>query len=148
MAGKSEAGPTTAKRRQKLRASFSRVKSGGGDAVQMASSKSFHLRDRSGCFLFSTLRLAGQEPGTSQEPSLILHNGKVLTVDNNFSVAEAVAIRGREIAAVGRSHPPRFSAFQIVLAEGAERTAGTEFAKEQEIGHDTQKLEAVVPPKP
>ena len=44
--------------------------------------------------------LRGQEPAP-QSADMILHNGKVLTVDNNFSVAEA--IRGREIAAVGRN---------------------------------------------
>ena len=50
-----------------------------------------------GCFLFSTQRLAGQEPGAS----LILHNGKVLTVDKNFSIAQAVAVRGNQIVGVG-----------------------------------------------
>lgn len=34
-------------------------------------------------------------------PDLILHNGKVLTVDNNFSIAQAVAITGNRISAVG-----------------------------------------------
>jgi predicted amidohydrolase YtcJ len=39
---------------------------------------------------------------TAQPPAdLILYNGKVLTVDSNFSVAEAVAITGNHIAAVG-----------------------------------------------
>src|SRR5438105_3488930 len=33
----------------------------------------------------------------------ILYNGKVLTVDKNFQVAEAVAVRGDKIAAVGKS---------------------------------------------
>jgi hypothetical protein len=32
---------------------------------------------------------------------LVLHNGKILTADANFSVAQAVAIRGNQIAAVG-----------------------------------------------
>ena len=36
-----------------------------------------------------------------QAPSLILHNGKILTVDNNFSVAQAVAITGQRVSAVG-----------------------------------------------
>ncbi|MSO20826.1 MAG: hypothetical protein EXQ56_10270 [Acidobacteria bacterium] len=36
-----------------------------------------------------------------QTADLILHNGKVLTVDNNFSIAQAVAIRGQRIVAVG-----------------------------------------------
>lgn len=35
------------------------------------------------------------------DPNLILHNGKVLTVDREFSIAEAVAISGDRITAVG-----------------------------------------------
>lgn len=39
---------------------------------------------------------------TAQEAAdLILHNAKVITVDNNFSIAQAVAIRGDRIIAVG-----------------------------------------------
>ncbi|MBI4480201.1 MAG: amidohydrolase family protein [Acidobacteria bacterium] len=34
-------------------------------------------------------------------PQLILHNGKILTVDDNFSIAQAVAIRDGVILAVG-----------------------------------------------
>ena len=37
----------------------------------------------------------------AQAPDLILHNGKILTVDNNFSIAHAVAITGNKITAVG-----------------------------------------------
>ena len=37
----------------------------------------------------------------AQAPDLILHNGKVLTVDSNFSIAQAVAITGNKISAVG-----------------------------------------------
>ncbi len=36
-----------------------------------------------------------------QVPDLILHNGKVITVDEQFTVAEALAIRGDRIIAVG-----------------------------------------------
>ncbi len=36
-----------------------------------------------------------------QAADTILHNGKVLTVDANFSIAEAVAVRGTQILAVG-----------------------------------------------
>jgi len=36
-----------------------------------------------------------------QTANIILHNGKVLTVDGNFTIAQAVAIRGNRIAAVG-----------------------------------------------
>jgi len=42
-------------------------------------------------------------PVAAQEPmaDLILHNGKVLTVDDNFTIAQAVAIAGNKIIAVG-----------------------------------------------
>jgi hypothetical protein len=36
-----------------------------------------------------------------QAPGLILHNGKIVTVDANFSIAQAVAITGNRISAVG-----------------------------------------------
>jgi predicted amidohydrolase YtcJ len=36
-----------------------------------------------------------------QAPDLILHNGKILTVDDSFSVVQAVAISGQRIAATG-----------------------------------------------
>lgn len=41
--------------------------------------------------------LAAQQPA-----DVILHNGKILTVDNNFSTAQAIAIRGTRIAALGQ----------------------------------------------
>jgi predicted amidohydrolase YtcJ len=37
----------------------------------------------------------------AQQPNTILYNGKILTVDRNFSTAQAVAVRGTQIAAVG-----------------------------------------------
>lgn len=40
---------------------------------------------------------------SAQAPDLILTNGKVLTVDANFSIAQAVAITGNKITAVGTS---------------------------------------------
>ena len=41
--------------------------------------------------------------GTSQQPTadLILTNGKIITVDDRFSIAQAVAVRGDRIVAVG-----------------------------------------------
>jgi len=52
------------------------------------------------CALFAS-SLLGQEPGP-QKADLILHNGKILTVDDNFSTADAVAVSGQRILAVGR----------------------------------------------
>jgi len=38
----------------------------------------------------------------AQQPAdVILHSGKILTVDKNFTIAQAIAIRGKEIAAIG-----------------------------------------------
>ena len=34
-------------------------------------------------------------------PEMILHNGKILTADDKFSIVEAVAIRNGELLAVG-----------------------------------------------
>ena len=50
---------------------------------------------------------SGQQSSTPEElvayPSLVLVNGKVLTVDDKFTVAEAVAVRNGRILAVGTS---------------------------------------------
>jgi len=35
-------------------------------------------------------------------PDLILSNGKIITVDEKFTIAQAVAIRGDRVVAVGR----------------------------------------------
>jgi predicted amidohydrolase YtcJ len=37
----------------------------------------------------------------AQEPDLVLHNGKIVTVDAKFRIVEAVAVRGDRILAVG-----------------------------------------------
>lgn len=51
--------------------------------------------------LFSLLALAFSSHALATEPSLILHGGKVVTVDPGFTIAEAVAIEGDRIVAVG-----------------------------------------------
>src|SRR5689334_6963300 len=37
----------------------------------------------------------------AQAPDLILHNGKILTVDNNFTIAQAVSITGNKFTMTG-----------------------------------------------
>ncbi len=50
----------------------------------------------------AVLSLAASLPLFSQEPpDLILHHGKIVTVDRNFTIAEAVAVRGERIVRVG-----------------------------------------------
>lgn len=39
----------------------------------------------------------------ADEPDLILHNGKIVTVDRDFSISQAIAIRGERIVAVGKN---------------------------------------------
>ncbi|HEY2343147.1 MAG TPA: amidohydrolase family protein, partial [Chthoniobacteraceae bacterium] len=41
----------------------------------------------------------------AEEPDLILHHGKVVTVDSAFSIREAIAIAGNRIVAVGEEQP-------------------------------------------
>lgn len=45
--------------------------------------------------------LAHGNVAPAQEAELVLHNGKVVTVDARFSVAQALAVRGERILAVG-----------------------------------------------
>jgi predicted amidohydrolase YtcJ len=40
-------------------------------------------------------------PAQEQAADLVLTNGKIITVDDRFSIAQAVAIRGDRIVAVG-----------------------------------------------
>ena len=50
----------------------------------------------------ATVIVAAISIGLAQQTAdTVLHNGKVLTVDSNFSTAEAVAVRGNRIIAVG-----------------------------------------------
>src|SRR5512141_3191697 len=37
----------------------------------------------------------------AQEPELILHHGKIVTVDERFTIAEAIAVRGGRVLSVG-----------------------------------------------
>ena len=39
--------------------------------------------------------------GAAESPDLIVHRGKIVTVDAKFSMAEAMAVKGDRIQAVG-----------------------------------------------
>lgn len=49
----------------------------------------------------AALLLAGMALAQQPTPDLILTNGKIITVDDRFSIAQAMAIRGEKIVAVG-----------------------------------------------
>src|SRR5947209_6905196 len=52
-------------------------------------------------FLFAGLVAAPLSPALAAEADLILHNGKVVTVDKKFSIHQAIAIAGERILLVG-----------------------------------------------
>jgi predicted amidohydrolase YtcJ len=53
--------------------------------------------------LFIALAVGFAQQGGFSTPDAIFYNGKVVTVDSNFSVQQAFAIKGEEFAAVGTS---------------------------------------------
>ncbi|MEK7725164.1 MAG: amidohydrolase [Acidobacteriota bacterium] len=54
--------------------------------------------------VFISLILPSLTPAqTKQKITLLLHNGKVFTADENYSIVEAVAVDGEKIVAVGKS---------------------------------------------
>jgi predicted amidohydrolase YtcJ len=57
------------------------------------------------CSLILTAFLFLHQSGAlrAEPPDLILHHGKIVTVDERFSLAEAIAVRGERIVAVGSS---------------------------------------------
>jgi predicted amidohydrolase YtcJ len=46
---------------------------------------------------------SAQGPGAASPPDLVFSNGKIVTVDERFTIAQAVAVRGDRIVAVGSS---------------------------------------------
>ncbi len=60
--------------------------------------------------LAAVLAACSGAPVRAQAPDLILHNGKIVTVDPAFSIAEGVAIRGDRFVAVGTSDAVRRTA--------------------------------------
>src|ERR1700693_840743 len=57
--------------------------------------------------LFAIVALAAASPAWSQSASTILVNGKILTVDSQFSIREAIAIRDGKIMTVGSTDDVR-----------------------------------------
>ena len=51
--------------------------------------------------LFITVLGVGSSAAVAQLPDQIFHHGKIVTVDERFTIAEALAVRGDRIQAVG-----------------------------------------------
>src|SRR5436305_8575631 len=56
-----------------------------------------------GAFVIGLIAAALVRPATAQIADIVLDNGKIITVDDRFTIAQAVAIRGQRIIAVGRT---------------------------------------------
>jgi predicted amidohydrolase YtcJ len=54
-------------------------------------------------YLTAFLFLQQSDSLVAQPPDLILHHGRIVTVDDKFSIAEAIAVRGERIVAVGNN---------------------------------------------
>ena len=55
--------------------------------------------------LYAAVLSVGTSLAHAQEPvaDIILTNGKIVTVDDRFTIAQAVAIKGQRIVAVGKT---------------------------------------------
>ena len=62
-------------------------------------------------FLLLSTVLIGQQPAAPA--TLVLRNGKIVTVDVAMPEAQAIAIRGDRIAAIGTTAAPSAGAFTI-----------------------------------
>ncbi len=70
--------------------------------------------------LLATSHAERRGGGGGQKADLILHNGKVLTVDKDFSIKSAIAVKGGKILAVGGEEIARnYTAPKTVDLKGA-----------------------------
>jgi predicted amidohydrolase YtcJ len=67
---------------------------------------SLHSQSRVGC-------AAAAEPADNSKPDLILHHGKIVTVDKHFTIHQAMAVQGGRILRVGADE-------EILKTKGAE----------------------------
>src|SRR5919197_6685327 len=67
-----------------------------------AASRESIMRPMVTAFVFLAVALGWSEPASAQTPAdIVLFNGKIVTVDDRFTIAEALAIKGERILAVG-----------------------------------------------
>ena len=60
------------------------------------------MRDIVTAFVLLAVALGWSKPASAQAPAdIVLFNGKIVTVDDRFTIAEALAIKGERILAVG-----------------------------------------------
>ena len=89
-----------------------------------------------GAFGF-TIACGGAEVGVGEAPNSIYINGKIVTVDNNFSYAEALAITGDKFVAVGSN--------EEISALADSQTKITNLCREAPTGADVG-VSCILPP--
>src|SRR5260221_12571852 len=82
----------------------------GGHASSMVNRVMLIKSARLAAALLTSLLVACATGPAPQAPDAVLYNGKIVTVDSKFSVAQAVAIRGDRFVAVGDSETLRRTA--------------------------------------
>ncbi len=84
------------------------------------------------------------------DSDLILTNGKILTVDGNFTVAQAVAVKGNRIAAVGASdailNAERGAKTRVVDLQGRTVLPGLIDSHVHALGAGESEFRAPIPP--
>ena len=84
------------------------------------------------------------------DADLILHNGKILTVDSRFSVVEAMAVKGGRISAVGSSaeilKTERGSGTRVIDLHGSSVLPGLNDAHVHVLGAALSEFRQTLPP--
>ena len=111
------------------------------------------MNDRSACVAAAGLRVAtafafvaSALPAAAQSPDTALVNGKIITLDERSTIAEALAVRDGTIVAVGRSADIRGLAGPAtrIIDLGGTVLAGSPAEFGEYIADETKKWEKVI----
>ena len=86
--------------------------------------------------------------GALAAPSLILHHGRIVTVDGRFSIAEAVAVTGDRITAVGKNEdilPLKDATTELVDLKGGMVLPGLMDSHSHPVGAATTEFDHPIP---
>lgn len=99
--------------------------------------------------LLSHVEITQEVPGPAEAADLIVHNGKVLTVDAKFTVVQAVAIKGDRVLAVGADKAIlRHKGPKTTLLDAGGKTVlpGLYDSHVHPVGAATSEITAPLPP--
>jgi hypothetical protein len=86
--------------------------------------------------------------GALAAPTLILHHGQIVTVDERFSIAEAIAVTGDRVTAVGRNEdilPLKDASTELVDLKGAMVLPGLMDSHSHPVGAATTEFDHPIP---